>query len=331
MKKVVFLCILCLISGHAVINAQSQTAQPQAPQSAAEEIEILLQTGAVTYAQAARFVLEAADVLAVSDPEAAFRYASERKWLPKKAAGNDEARLDGISLLCMRSFGMKGGMWYSMTKGSHYAYRELAYRDVIQGRADPGMKVSGERLLFMTGRILSQQGDVAALAAGAELQTHPAEAVSAPEADNDVSAASEALAAQINAILEDHHVADTSAKATHEGIVIRLSNIQFLADSARLPPSEIQKIQEIAGILKAIPGRKIQIAGHTAAAGSRQGQRSISRERAQAVASQLVSLKAIAASDIVVIGYGAERPIANNATDAGRAANRRVEITILEN
>ena len=328
MKKVGFLCIFCLINVHAVINAQ-----PRAAQSAAEEIEILLQTGAVTYAQAARFVLEAAEVLTVSNPDEAFQYASERKWLPKKAAGNDEARLDGISLLCMRSFDIKGGMWYSITKGPHYAYRELAYRDVIQGRADPGMKVSGERLLFLVGRILSQQGDVAALAAGAELQTYleTEEAVTAPEADNKISATSETLAAEINAILEEHHVADTSAQATHEGIVIRLSNIQFLADSAKMPPSELQKIQEIANILKTIPGRKIQIAGHTAQAGSRQGQRTISRERAQAVASQLVSLKAIAASNIVVIGYGAERPIASNATDAGRAANRRVEITILEN
>ena len=163
MKKIIFYAALCLISVPAVINAQLVAAQPAVARSAAEEIEILLQTGAVTYAQAARFVLEAAEVIAATSPEEAFQYAAERQWLPKKASGNDTARLDGISLLCMRAFGIKGGMWYSITKGPHYAYRELAYQDVIQGRADPGMAVSGGRLLFMVSRLLSQQGDVADL------------------------------------------------------------------------------------------------------------------------------------------------------------------------
>jgi len=147
MKKCSCIFIFCLIISPALMHAQS----------AAGEIEKLLQTDAVTYVQAARFVLEAADALVTSDPGEALRYAFEQNWLPKNVAGNDLARLDGISLLCMGSFGIQGGMWYSLTKRPRYAYRELVYRDVILGRADPGMKVSGELLLFMVGRILSQQ------------------------------------------------------------------------------------------------------------------------------------------------------------------------------
>ena len=100
----------------------------------AEELESLLNSPSLNYAQAARFVLEAADTVIIDDPAVAFRFASERKWLPKKASADSFARLDGISLLLMRSFGMEGGFFFSVFKNSHYAYRELAYREIIQGR-----------------------------------------------------------------------------------------------------------------------------------------------------------------------------------------------------
>ncbi|MCL2213623.1 MAG: hypothetical protein FWC06_00295 [Treponema sp.] len=129
-----------------------------AAQSTADEIENLLNTKAVTYAQAVRFVLEAANITAVSGYEEAYHYASERSLLPKNISMNQTMRLDGLSLLLMKSFNLKGGLFYSMFKNPHYAYRELVYRDVIQGRADPGMNVTGERFLFYVNRILTQEG-----------------------------------------------------------------------------------------------------------------------------------------------------------------------------
>ncbi|MDR0290356.1 MAG: hypothetical protein LBI06_05410 [Treponema sp.] len=126
-------------------------------QDASEEIETLLETSAVTYAQAARFLLEASDAMAINDREAAFRHAAEQNWLPKNAAANGPARLDGLSLLIMRSFNIKGGIMYSLVKNPHYAYLELVYKNIIQGRSDPAMHVSGERLLFFTSRALSLQ------------------------------------------------------------------------------------------------------------------------------------------------------------------------------
>jgi len=121
------------------------------------EIETLLNTGAVTYAQAARFTLEAANVLATQNGEEAFNYAAERNWLPRNASPNDPARLDGIALLLMRSFEINGGIMYSLFGSARYAYRELMYLNVIQRRADPAMQVSGERLLFYVNRIYAQR------------------------------------------------------------------------------------------------------------------------------------------------------------------------------
>jgi len=297
------------------------SAQPTGRQSTADEIETLLNTRAVTYAQAARFVLQAADVTAIRDPQEAFRYAAQQGWLPQRVSANDTARLDNISLLLMCSFDISGGMLYSITESPHYAYRELTYMEVIQGRADPAMNVSGEQLLFITSRILSQLGDTAA----EERRLEEAAAETAAEA----AVRREELAAEINAILEEQNVADTVAEATDEGVVISLSNIQFAADSTVLLESERVKIREIANILKAVPGR-ILVAGHTALAGSEEGHLEISLGRAQAVVDYLVSLGARSASEITAVGLGADYPIADNSTEAGRAQNRRVEITILE-
>jgi hypothetical protein len=121
----------------------------------ADKIEALLNNPAIGWSVAAQFVLEASEKTVIADPAAAFRFAAEKKWLPKKAVPDGTARLDGIALLLVQAFDIKGGIMYSLTKSSHHAYRELVYRDVIQGKTDPAMAVSGEDLLFMVSRLLS--------------------------------------------------------------------------------------------------------------------------------------------------------------------------------
>jgi len=140
-KRLLFLLVVFLVLS-APIFAQT-----------AAELEALLAAKALSYEQAASFVLRAADVTA---PGSAFNYAAEQKWLPAKAAPDGMAVLDGVSLLVMGAFGIKGGIMYSATKSPRYAYRELVYQGIIQGRVDPGLAVSGDRLLFMISRVLDQ-------------------------------------------------------------------------------------------------------------------------------------------------------------------------------
>jgi len=332
-------------------------------QSTAIEIETLLATDAVTYAQASRFVLEASNTLVTFDQNEALRYALGRNWLPEKASSNQSARLDDISLLILNSFGIKGGLFYSITKNSHYAYRELVYRNYIQGRTYPSMDVSGELLLFIVGRILNdrereeaRRGDdalaaqIAAREAAARRERELAEAdaaareaallreqeLAAAEAEAREAAVREAalrreeMAAEIAAMLEENEIADTTVEVRPEGITITLSNIQFTPDSTQLLEVEKVKLQVIGNFLKNIPNVRLLIAGHTALAGTAEGRRIISQGRAQIVASYLVSLEACNADNVVTVGYGSDRPITANTTAEGMAANRRVEIVILE-
>ena len=124
-------------------------------------LEELLEKPDLAWSDAVIFVLEASeteindDSTELSDPIDAFNFALEQKWLPKYIEPDDPAKLDGIALLLMRSFGMKGGLFYSISKSPHHAYRELTYKGIIRGEADPSMSVSGQQLLLMVSRLLS--------------------------------------------------------------------------------------------------------------------------------------------------------------------------------
>ena len=121
------------------------------------EIHTLLQTPAVTNAQAASFVLEAADVTGAYDKTSeqdAIRFAIENKWLPKNANAHDSITLENFSYLVMKAFGLKGGPMYTLFNNAHYSYREMVYRELIQGRSDPKMKVSGYTMILIVNRLL---------------------------------------------------------------------------------------------------------------------------------------------------------------------------------
>ncbi|SEH08047.1 Outer membrane porin F precursor [Candidatus Venteria ishoeyi] len=73
--------------------------------------------------------------------------------------------------------------------------------------------------------------------------------------------------------------------------------------------------------------KKIMVDGHTDNTGPAKYNQGLSERRAQSVA-DYISAGGISSSKMVITGKGEEKPVATNATRAGRSANRRVEITI---
>jgi outer membrane protein OmpA-like peptidoglycan-associated protein len=139
------------------------------------------------------------------------------------------------------------------------------------------------------------------------------------------------MASEIIDEIERMEIPDAVVKKVDEGISISLEDIKFLPDSEVMLKGEHEKLDRIAEILKRYPDRDILVGGHTAFAGTAEGRMKLSIDRARTVADYLLSKNVRAADRVVVRGYGAERPIADNATEEGRRKNRRVEITILEN
>jgi hypothetical protein len=122
-------------------------------------IDDLLEAEAVSFETACAVTLAAAG-LAVPDPlpETAYQEALEMGALPKSAKPEAAINLGQLSFLLMKAFNMKSGFCYALFPGPRYAYRELAYRKIVQGRNDPSLSVSGERLLLILGRVLDHTG-----------------------------------------------------------------------------------------------------------------------------------------------------------------------------
>jgi outer membrane protein OmpA-like peptidoglycan-associated protein len=127
------------------------------------------------------------------------------------------------------------------------------------------------------------------------------------------------------------NIPDANVRIVEEGVSISLEDIRFYPDSAVMLPGETEKLDRIAEILRLYPDRDIMISGHTALAGTYEGRMLLSTERARAVTDYFLSKNVRSADRIVIRGFGAERPIADNNSEEGMRRNRRVEITILEN
>jgi outer membrane protein OmpA-like peptidoglycan-associated protein len=141
----------------------------------------------------------------------------------------------------------------------------------------------------------------------------------------------EQLANEITGEIQRLAIPDVNVRTVDEGVSISLEDVGFQPDSAVMLPGEQAKLDKIAEILKRYPERDILVGGHTALAGTSEGRMQLSTERAKAVADYLLSKNVRTADRMVIRGYGADKPIADNSTEEGKRKNRRVEITILEN
>lgn len=104
--------------------------------------------------------------------------------------------------------------------------------------------------------------------------------------------------------------------------------ITFAPGSTEIDADANQTVEALAEILKGCPELRIEIGGHTDSQGSEEGNRALSQARAEAVLIALQGRRAPVAL-FTAVGYGEARPIADNGTEEGREANRRIEITLL--
>jgi outer membrane protein OmpA-like peptidoglycan-associated protein len=123
--------------------------------------------------------------------------------------------------------------------------------------------------------------------------------------------------------------ANIEVSSVPEGIRLTIKDIRFAPDSADFLPEESSRLDIVAEALKQVPQRTFLIEGHTASTGAPLDEMNLSIERAQHMVAAMVA-RGINADRFIYKGWGGTKPIGDNASNAGRAQNRRVEITILE-
>ncbi|OCB78395.1 DUF5723 family protein [Flavobacterium crassostreae] len=105
--------------------------------------------------------------------------------------------------------------------------------------------------------------------------------------------------------------------------------VLFNSGKATIRPESNPKLQEIENVMRNYPTANFRLEGYTDSTGSAVKNLQLSKERAAAVKTHLVA-KGISADRLSSEGFGIVKPIATNKTEAGRAANRRVEIILVK-
>jgi outer membrane protein OmpA-like peptidoglycan-associated protein len=102
-------------------------------------------------------------------------------------------------------------------------------------------------------------------------------------------------------------------------------SIHFDTGKATIKPESLKIVGEISTLLLANPDLKVSIEGHTDSTGTPQGNKTLSEARAKAVV-EAVAAQGVEAARMSAAGWGQDKPVADNATEEGRAKNRRVEV-----
>ncbi len=113
------------------------------------------------------------------------------------------------------------------------------------------------------------------------------------------------------------------------GETITLNAILFDQGKADLREASKAELEKIVSFLKAYPNAEIELAGHTSSEGDRALNKSLSYKRVKACKDFIVG-KGIDEGRIISVGYGPDRPVAPNDTEANREKNRRAEMRVLK-
>ncbi|HYG04340.1 MAG TPA: OmpA family protein [Chryseosolibacter sp.] len=114
------------------------------------------------------------------------------------------------------------------------------------------------------------------------------------------------------------------------GQSIRLNNIFFDAGKSILKAESFPELDRVVDFLSKNTSIRIEISGHTDNVGKASSNLKLSQGRAQSVADYVVK-KGIDKTRVVAKGYGDQKPVASNVSKEGKAQNRRVEFTVLDN
>jgi outer membrane protein OmpA-like peptidoglycan-associated protein len=117
-------------------------------------------------------------------------------------------------------------------------------------------------------------------------------------------------------------------KRTENGLLVQMKNdILFDTGSDGVKAEGVSELAKVGDILAKYGDDRVRIEGHTDSAGDAKYNQQLSERRANAVKTVLLS-RGVQESQIVVVGLGEAKPVADNGTSDGRAKNRRVELHI---
>ena len=118
-----------------------------------------------------------------------------------------------------------------------------------------------------------------------------------------------------------------SSRPANDSTWFNFDRLNFATGSASILAESEEQLSNIAAVLKAYPDVHVKVGGYTDNTGDAKANRKLSQQRADAVRQALVG-KGIDAKRMVAEGYGSDHPVGDNATEEGRAMNRRIALRV---
>jgi len=183
------------------------------------------------------------------------------------------------------------------------------------------LKASGDLPVTVTPNTFNLAGGTLAISAGINVT-----AATKPGLYTDIVTADNGAGTSAQASVTLTGTGSIKKQFTPKQKRIRIYGIHFDVDSAVIQPRSEPVIADIAQVLRADSSLRFQVEGHTDSDGGAAYNLGLSQRRAQAVVDDLVKRYGIARNRLVPKGFGLTVPVATNATAAGKALNRRVEL-----
>ncbi len=120
------------------------------------------------------------------------------------------------------------------------------------------------------------------------------------------------------------------AKVIREGdsLRIRLAGLKFPSGKSTIQPEYFSLLTKLQRAIREFPNATVVIEGHSDNIGYEAYNLNLSANRARAVQQYLIANMGLPEDRVLAVGYGMERPIANNSTEEGRSQNRRIDVVI---
>jgi OmpA-OmpF porin, OOP family len=135
---------------------------------------------------------------------------------------------------------------------------------------------------------------------------------------------------QLYATVQDYFESDEAEVYKQENqLILRLKAMRFPVGKSIIMPENYGLLSKVQKAIRTFDDPRVIVEGHTDTTGSDEVNTLLSQQRAEAVRDYLIANQTLSPESISAVGYGSERPLASNATSAGRAINRRIDILII--
>ena len=135
---------------------------------------------------------------------------------------------------------------------------------------------------------------------------------------------------QLYVTVQDYFERDEAEVYKQENqLVIRLKAMRFPVGKSIIMPENYALLSKVQKAIRTFDDPRVIVEGHTDTTGSDEVNILLSQQRAEAVREYMIANQTLPPDSVSAVGYGSERPLASNATSAGRAINRRIDILII--